>query len=299
MSETGSNERLASSYSAFRDDIFAKSGTKNKGSETFITKIANPNRQTIGFVSSNIMEAPTQSVREVAQAQKVWNGEKWIDAPNDDTIGSFFNPKVLAQWDFDADINGNPTKDKDKIVYRKGEKKINPITGTYYYETLNGRDIYGREVLSGWDTFTVDGSTLNKYDFFDSDDLDKSVGGSFLKAAVKVAPALIPTISPWYIAARVGLSMADLAGKVMKMTTGSENETASWLEGLNAAFTQSTSDYARGSSEMGIEAHAWGLENMLNLGADVFTQLAEQRWLFTHGSSLLSGNGKLGFSKKA
>ena len=44
MSETGSNERLASSYSAFRDDIFAKSGTKNKGSETFITKIANPNR---------------------------------------------------------------------------------------------------------------------------------------------------------------------------------------------------------------------------------------------------------------
>lgn len=89
MSQKGSNERLASSYSAFRDDIFAKSGTRDNKPHTYITKIANPNKQTIGFVSSNIMEVPTKSVREAAEAEMVWNGEKWIDAPNDDTIGSF------------------------------------------------------------------------------------------------------------------------------------------------------------------------------------------------------------------
>jgi len=34
------------------------------------------------------------------------------------------------------------------------------------------------------------------------------------------------------------------------------------------------------------------------MGADVFLQLAEQRWLFTHLPSLLKGN-KLGFDEKA
>jgi len=140
---------------------------------------------------------------------------------------------------------------------------------------LNGRSIYGREVLSGWDTLTVDGSAINKYDFFDSDDIDKSFRGSLMKSIVKVVPALIPAISPWYIGARMALSMSDLSGKIMKMTTGSDNSVASWLEGVNAAFTESTSDWARGSQEYGIEGHPWSLENLMNLGADVFTQLAE------------------------
>jgi hypothetical protein len=92
----------------------------------------------------------------------------------------------------------------------------------------------------------VDGSAFNKYDFFDSDDLNKSDEGSFLKAAVKVVPALIPVISPWYIAARLSLSTADLAAKVGKMFPGvsSNNEILSYLEGLNAAWTESSSDAA-------------------------------------------------------
>jgi hypothetical protein len=85
--------------------------------------------------------------------------------------------------DFDADENGKPTTDKNKIVYHKGEKKIDPTTGTFYYETLGVRDIYGREVLSGFDTLTEDGSFWNKYDFFDSDDREKSKWGSFTRAA--------------------------------------------------------------------------------------------------------------------
>jgi hypothetical protein len=73
----------------------------------------------------------------------------------------------------------------------------------------------------------------------------------------------------------MALNMADLSGKIMKVTTGSNNSVASWLEGVNSAFTESTSDWAKGSQEYGIEGHPWSLENILNLGADVFTQLAE------------------------
>jgi hypothetical protein len=45
MSNAASNEKLATSYSAFRDDVFAKSAKRTNESETLITKIANPNRQ--------------------------------------------------------------------------------------------------------------------------------------------------------------------------------------------------------------------------------------------------------------
>ena len=306
MSNSASNEKLATSYSAFRDDIFAKSAKRTNQSETFITKMPNPNRQQIGFVSNNIMENPSQSIREIAQNQLVWDGEtnSWVDAPNDTWFNNFINPKVLAQYDEDIDINGKSASefgfDKEHIAHKKGEKKINPLTGTYYYETLNGRDIYGRDVLSGWDTLTKDGSWVNQYDFFDSDDLEKSPTGSLMKSVVKVAPALIPSIAPWYVGARVLLSSADLFAKVGKMIPGigSESPMLSYLEGLNAAATQSTSDWSRGSQEMGMQAHAWSMENLLNLSADVFTQLAEQRWMFTHLPSLLRGN-KLGFSKEA
>lgn len=306
MSNSASNEKLATSYSAFRDDIFAKSAKRTNQSETFITKMPNPNRQQIGFVSNNIMENPSQSVREIAQNQLVWDGEtnSWVDAPNDTWFNNFINPKVLAQYDEDVDINGKTASefgfDKEHIAHKKGEKKINPLTGTYYYETLNGRDIYGRDVLSGWDTLTKDGSWINQYDFFDSDDLEKSHTGSLMKSVVKVAPALIPTVAPWYIGARILLNSADLFAKVGKMIPGigSESPILSYLEGLNAAATQSTSDWSRGSQEMGMQAHAWSMENLLNLSADVFTQLAEQRWMFTHLPSLLKGN-KLGFSKEA
>mgnify|MGYP007101826191 CR=1 FL=1 len=55
-----------------------------------------------------------------------------------------------------------------------------------------------------------------------------------VKAAVKIAPALIPTVSPWYIGARVILETSDLLGKILKMATvESDNSFASWLEGFN------------------------------------------------------------------
>jgi hypothetical protein len=41
-----------------------------------------------------------------------------------------------------------------------------------YYETLGGRNVYGKQVLNKLDTLTTDGSSLNRFDFFDADDLE-------------------------------------------------------------------------------------------------------------------------------
>lgn len=291
-------ERLATTYSAFRTDLFATSSqNRSTGPETLITKIANPEGNSLGFVSRNIKGVQRLSVRENAEAHLFYDGatNTWKESPNNTKLDNFINPKVLAQYDEDVDINGKVRGqagfDPNNIQYHKGDKKINPITGEYYYESLNGRSIYGRDVLSGWDTLTVDGSTFNQYDFFDSDDLNKKTRGSLLKAAVKVAPALISNISPWYIGARLALSSADLVAKIGKMLPGvsSDNKVLSYLEGLNAAWTTSTSDDA--------QQHAWKLENIFNLGADVFTQLAEQRWIFQRAGAIK--NGKLAYDKKA
>ena len=276
----------------FRNDIFAPKELKNQEDkpEFKIQKVANPLRQKQSFVNFGIQEEPTMSVREIAESNPVFDYKTgtWTDSPNETWFDNFTNPKVLAQWDFDADENGNPTTDPDKIVYHKGEKKINPETGTYYYETLGDRDIYGREVLSGFDTLTTDGSVWNKYDFFDSDDRDKTFTGSLTRAVAQIAPVFIPYVGEVYIGTRIGLSMSQLIPTIGKIFTGSDNSFLSKIEGINQAFSFSTSDTTKGSAEAGIEADPWTMETGLKLISDVFTQLAEQRWIFKYGTALFS-----------
>lgn len=277
----------------FRDNMFAPQNQKDMGPQYEMEKtMDNPLRKVIGFSGANIEDEPTQSVREIAEQEPFFDFTKQkfgLETPEDTQIKNFFDPKVLATYDQDLDINGNPTTDQSKIVHHKGDSKIDPVTGTYYYETLDGRSMYGKDVLSGWDTLTKEGTTLNKYDFFDSDDLDKSTTGSLVKAAIKIAPAFIPGVAPWYIGTRVILNTMDLMGKLGKMATGSDSPVFSTLEGINQAFTMDTSDHA--------QSHPWGVENMLNLSSDVFTQLAEQRWIFRQLPKLYT-NGIDPFTKE-
>jgi hypothetical protein len=54
-------------------------------------------------------------------------------------------------------------------------------------------------------TLTVDGSAWNKYDFFDSDDLEqKSFTGSVMRNLALVGTMFIPYVGPWI----AGLSVA-------------------------------------------------------------------------------------------
>ena len=81
----------------------------------------------------------------------------------------------------------------------KGDKKLND-KGEYYFETLGGRSIVGKKILSLGDILTKEDSLINKYDFFDSDDFEKSTTGVIAKNLASIAPIVLlgPTGTAWY-----------------------------------------------------------------------------------------------------
>lgn len=275
-------EDIIKQASFHRDDIFAEPAQRRKGPDVQLFKEANPLRQKRGIRRLNLLDNPTQSIDEIAQTQKVWDGatKTWHDSPNDSFWSDFWDTRVMAQWDFNADKDGNPTNDESKIVYKKGDLKLNE-NGTYYYENLNGRSVYGRRVLSKLNTLTTDGSGWNKYDFFDSDDLQKSTGGTFLKNVALVAPMFIPYVGPWYIGAGIATEVAKIGSVLGKIFVGSDNKFLSAVEGFTQSLEPTSSQYA--------QDHAWALENIINLTGDVFRQLYEQRWLFKYAPALFKG----------
>lgn len=290
--ETG--DKIVEEISYYKNNIFADNRITQP--EYSIYKEANPTKRSSGTVYHNNIQESDKSIREIAQTQKVWDNvtQSWQDAPNDSFFKNFWETRVLAQWDEDGEhidpFSGQTVK------HTKGQKKINE-NGTFYYENLNGRDVYGRDVLSKFDTLTVDGSFVNKFDFFDSDDKKKTLGDNLVKNAIKVVPALISGIAPWYVGIRVAINTTEMLSKLGKIIAGKDNPTLSAIEGFTASLATSSSDYAQGSEEVGMQAHAWSIENILNMGADTMLQLAEQRWIFKYVPSLFKG--KAGYNKEA
>jgi hypothetical protein len=99
---------------------------------------------------------------------------------------------------------------------------------------------------------------------------------------------------------RVGLNTVDLLSKLGNMVTNNESDLFHGIEGYMESLGFSTSDYSRGgiagtataqdpNSAKYITPHTWSLENLINMSADVFTQLAEQRWMFKYPPSLIKG----------
>lgn len=280
---------LADKLVSSKYNIYADINTINPNGEFIIHKtLNNPLRNKTSVWGGNSITENPLSIREIAQTQLTSYEDGLKESPNAaGFFGDFFGTKVLATYDSDG-FHTDPTTGL-QVEHKKGEYKYNH-NGTFYYEDLGDRDIYGKQVLSKFDVITTDGSALNKYDFFDSDDKEKSITGTLVKSVVKVAPAFIPYIGPWYIAARIGVNSMDLFAKIGKMVAGSDSPNLSAIEGFSASLGTSVSDYA--------QEHLWSIENLLNMSADVFLQLAEQRWLFTHLPSLLKGN-TLGFDEKA
>lgn len=289
-------EQIATSL-AYRGNILVPEEERRKGYDTRIIREANPLRQKSGLYTKTQTDESPLSVREIAQTQKVWDPvtESWQDAPNDSWISNWTETRVLAQYDEDGE-HEDPFTGK-MVKHKKGDKKINH-NGTFYYENLAGRDVYGREVLSKFDTLTRDGSWVNTFDFFDSDDKKKTFIGTLTKEAIKTIPALVGgPISAWYLGARVALNTAEMMTKFGKMAAGLNNKTLNEVEGYIKSLGFSKSDYAQGSSEANIAPHAWSLENFLSMGADTFLQLYEQRWIFNKVPSLFMG--KAGYDPKA
>lgn len=278
-----------------KDDIFAPKNQRRTFADTVqYGKTANPDRQTTSLIRIGETTAPKWSVSEIAQSQKVlanpveaakdWTKAIWHDSPNDSWFTDFFDTRVLAQWDSDGE-HIDPVSG-EKVKHKKGEMKLNE-NGTYFYENLDGRDVYGRQVLNKMNTLTTDGSKWNKYDFFDSDGLEeKSVGASILKNAALVGTMFIPYVGPWVAGLSVASQAVGLMGTLGKMLTGSDSPTFSAMEGWSKSVNRQTakSQYA--------QENTWCWENFIDLIGDCAGQLKEQRFIFEYSPALVKG-GKL------
>ena len=235
----------------------------------------------------------TLSQSEIAQTQKVYNTEtgEWTDSPNDSFFDNFFNPLVLATYDEDEyDEQGN-------LIHEKGERKLNE-EGLPYYETLGGRDIYGKQVLNKFNMITTDGSFANQFDFFDADDIEqKSIGGTIMRNAALVGSMFIPGVGPWITGLSVASQTAGLLATLGKVLVGNESETLNNIQGWAKSVNRSAqTEYAA--------ENTWCVENFLNMIGDTVGQLKEQRWIFQslpkalgHGKAAKALSGEKGYNE--
>ena len=275
-----------------KDNIFApKESPKRSELPQFVTR-PNPFLQNNSITRIGKQGDRTLSIAEIAQSQKIYDSknEKFKEeSVNDRALGQnafkwlgdiFSEPLVIAQWDEDGehvDLLTGETKS-----HKKGDYKYNE-DGTFYYETLNGRDVYGKQVLNRMNTLTVDGSKANAYDFFDSDDLDqKNVIGSVMKNLALVGSMFLPVVGNYVAIASIATQSVGLMGALGKMFLGSDNETANnmhaWAKTVNR---QTATEYA--------SQNTWCWENLINMIGDTVGQLKEQRLLFTHAPALFKG----------
>lgn len=250
--------------------------------------VSNPDRQQIGIEGVNIWSDPTKSKSELAQMSKIydWEKQEFLDySPNDKALfngkhdygfgwlSSFFDdPLVEAVWEEEG-THIDPITGQE-MKHQKGDRKLNEY-GTYYYETLGGRSPIGKKVLSLMDTITVDDTPVNKYDFFDSDDIEKSVGGTIAKNVAALVPMFIGgPVGSIYATALIGREFAKSLPMLYGITTSlfSDGETPRWLNSIAAMgekFSGGTSDYAK--------EHSFSFENIGNMISDVALQWGQQK----------------------
>ena len=237
----------------------------------------NPERRNMSIAGIGTIGDPVFSIREIAQDNEVRDleGNKLGWTPNQKgAIGSIFEPTVvLAQWDEDGEHIANGRK----VMHKKGDYKTDE-NGDYFYELLGNREAYDKEILKFSDVLTVDGTSLNKWDPFDSDGLTKSVGSTIAKTALEILPLLTPfgkvygTISAITNLASV---LPTLGKSINGILTGSNDNgigrTLTQMENWFGRFDETSSDYAK-------EKFA-SLENIGNILASSAKQLYQQRSL--------------------
>lgn len=284
-----------------KDDFFAPIDQRAAYEPEFIRQIVyNPTDINVGLGGIGYVSEPTQSDAELAQANAVLlnpvdvekNGADpvWGKNPHDGFFDYFTDTLVLATYQEDGEHKDILTG--KMVKHQKGERKLND-NGQYFYETLDGRDIYGKEVLYKSNILTEEGSWLNSLDFFDSDDLKKSTFGTVMKELALVGTMFVPYVGPWVTGLGVALNSAKFLSVLGKMATGNDNSTLSAIEGWTTSMMNqgNVSEYAK--------HNPWSLENMIILAGDVASQLKEQRFIFEKVPAIFKGNYVYGKNAEA
>ncbi len=277
-------------------DTWASPNSKLKDIQPTIDTKSNTFAESSGI--NNLRGTVTNSMtnRELAQTNKVFNWETqiWEDYTAEDKGGIFkglVSPVlVYATWDED----GQHLSNGRMVSHTKGEWKRDN-TGKPYTETLGDRDISQKQVVAYGDTLTKEGSKWNAYDFFDSDDLDKSTIGTISKLVFSVAPMLIPGVGSVYGAVSAGIALSQLIPTLMKSVSGiigieegTVLKNAGKISAYSSRFNSSVSDYS--------QEHMVSFENLGNLIKDVSLQLFQQR-VIGEIPKLLAGKESLAVRK--
>lgn len=262
-----------------KDNIWVNPKNRTIDYKPTLVKRANPTLVTNSLEQMGQMGKRTLSTSEIAQTQAVVNpitGEKSA-SPNDSFFSNLFNTLVLASYDNDV-----VDPKTGEVLHKKGDLKYNE-DGLPYYETLSGRDVHDKQVLNKMNTLTTDGSIWNKFDFFDSDDLDqKGMGSSLLKNAALVGSMFIPYVGPVITGLSVATQTAGLLATLGKLVAGNDSPTLNNIQGwAKSVNRQSATEYA--------QQHTWCAENFINMIGDTVGQLAEQRWIFKAAPVLFEG----------
>ena len=262
-----------------KDNIWVNPKKRTIDYKPTLVKRANPTLVTNSLEQMGQMGKRTLSTSEIAQTQAVVNpitGEKSA-SPNNSFFSNLFNTLVLASYDNDV-----VDPKTGEVLHKKGDLKYNE-DGLPYYETLSGRDVHDKQVLNKMNTLTTDGSVWNKFDFFDSDDLDqKGVGSSLLKNAALVGSMFIPYVGPVITGLSVATQTAGLLATLGKLVAGNDSPTLNNIQGwAKSVNRQSATEYA--------QQHTWCAENFINMIGDTIGQLAEQRWIFKAAPVLFEG----------
>ena len=302
MANNSYDDIMKSQLSFHRSNIDVPNELRRQGPDYQEVLVANPQRITSSIIRLGEVGERTLSDEELAQSNKVllnpteveksgdWSKAQWGDSPNDSFFSNFWDTLVLAQWDSDGEHTDPITG--EVVQHYKGEPKVND-EGTFYYEQLDGRDIYGRRVLNKMNILTTDGSWLNQYDFFDSDDINqKSIGGSVLKNLALVGTMFVPYVGPWITGLSLASQLAGVGATFGKMLVGSDSPTLSAIEGWSKSVSRqgAQSEYA--------QQNTWCWENFINLIGDVAGQVVEQRFIFEKipyvfkGTNVMSKEGQ-------
>lgn len=235
----------------------------------------NPDRRRMNLTAIGESREGMWTPQELAQMHKRYNPRtgKFEESPEE-----WFKTDILGM--FDTTVMATYGKDDPEVL--RGEKQVGEYKlnedGSYYTEFLNGRDTYDKEIVSRFDLLTKEDSWLHRYDFFDSAGRDKNVIGSIVRSTVEVAPMLIKSVSPYYIAASVAMQASKFASSMYKWFD-SDSEIANSVDGFVSSFDMGTSEYSK--------KNALTLENLLSMGVDVWKQLKEQRWVFKNAGALI------------
>ena len=266
------------------NDIYRPLDSKVRDLSPELTIIKDTYKSKQGLTSIHSKDKSDYSIRELAQQSKIWDtkNQKWTDKSANDLgfFGSLFKePLVYAQWEEDGFHEDLLTGLNSK--HAKGEYKTNE-TGDFYTETLGDRDIHGKNVLSIFDVLTKDNSSLNQFDFLDSDGKEKSAWGTTFRTITQMAPYLIPGVNKVWGAVSASYGLASVMPTVYKSFEGllgiskdDYNNQTDLFKTMNSAdgffkkLNKSTSD--EGTQSM------FNYEMVGTMVGDVFAQIYQQR----------------------